>query len=75
MQSRRESLIESIVSNVIGFVVAFGFQLYIFPLFDIHVSLGNNLLINFYFMIISIGRSYLVRRWFYGRRRRSEDIK
>jgi len=64
MQSKWISLIEATTSNAIGFIVAFIFQLLIFPSFGIHISISDNLQINFYFFAISIIRSYLVRRWF-----------
>lgn len=70
-QSRRHSLIESMTNVVIGYVVALGSQLIIFPVFDIHIPLSDNLLIGLWFTGISIVRSYLVRRWFTHRTERS----
>lgn len=64
MQTRTHSFIESITSVAIGYSVAVLSQIAIFPLFDIHVSLSDNLLIGAWFTAISILRSYAVRRWF-----------
>lgn len=64
MQSRVQSFIESLTNIMIGYMVALLSQLLIFPLFDIDVSLSENLLIGLYFTIISIARSYMVRRYF-----------
>lgn len=64
MQTKKESLIESIINVFIWFLTAFISQLVIFPLFDINVSLETNLWIWFYFTLISLVRSYLVRRYF-----------
>lgn len=66
-QTRRGSLIESMVNIAIGFGVALLSQLAIFPMFEIHVSLTSNLWIGAWFTLISLVRSYLVRRWFNAR--------
>lgn len=64
MQSRLHSFIESIANVALGFSVAIASQVAIFPLFGIHVPLTTNLQIGAWFTVISIVRSYLVRRWF-----------
>jgi hypothetical protein len=63
-QTKFQSLVESMTGVAIGYVVAVLSQLLIFPLFGIKTSMTDNLLIAGYFTIISIIRSYLVRRWF-----------
>lgn len=67
MQTRLESLIESIINIAIGYFVALLSQMLIFPLFGIHVSLTDNLLIGAWFTGVSIVRSYVIRRWFNAR--------
>lgn len=67
MQSRTQSLIESLTNVFIGYCVAVGSQLLVFPMFDINVGIEDNLLIGAWFTVISIVRSYLVRRWFNGK--------
>jgi len=47
--------------------VALASQVIIFPMFGIYVSLSTNLGIMFWFTLISIIRSYVVRRWFNAR--------
>ena len=64
MQSRRMSMIETLVSIAIGLVVSLLSQLLIFRLYDIHLALSTNLVITLYFTVISIVRSYAVRRMF-----------
>lgn len=66
-QTRIESLIESFMNICIGYLVALLSQIIIFPMFDIHVSLSDNLLIGAYFTLISLVRSYVIRRWFNAR--------
>lgn len=64
MQSRLQSLIESCVNVLIGYGVALWAQFAVFPLYGIQVSLSTNLQIGFWFTVISIARSYCVRRGF-----------
>jgi hypothetical protein len=64
MQSRLGSLIEAAMNVAIGYIVAVLSQLVIFPWFGIHIPLSDNLLIGGYFTIISLVRSYALRRWF-----------
>lgn len=65
-QSRRHSAIESVANVAVGYGVAVGSQIVIFPMFGIHIPLGDNLLIGLWFTAISIVRSYALRRWFNG---------
>ena len=64
MQTKIQSLIESTINILIGYIVAILSQLLVFPLFDIVVPLSDNLLIGAYFTAISLIRSYAVRRFF-----------
>ena len=64
MQSRRHSFVESVTNVAIGYGVALASQLAIFPVFEIHVPLSDNLVIGAWFTLVSIARSYMVRRWF-----------
>lgn len=63
-QTKLESLLESTVNIFIGYFVALLSQVLIFPLFDINVPLSTNLWIGAWFTVISLIRSYVVRRWF-----------
>ena len=64
MQTKYQSLIESLTNILIGYLTALLSQVIIFPLFDIDVTFQDNLLIGLYFTIMSLARSYLVRRYF-----------
>jgi len=57
-------MIEVATNIVIGLVVSFISQIAIFKLYDIHISVTQNIEITIWFTVISIIRSYLVRRWF-----------
>jgi len=64
MQSRRQSFIESVANVLIGYLVALGAQMVVFPLLNIDVSVPQNLLIGVFFTSVSLVRSYCVRRLF-----------
>lgn len=57
-------MIEVATNIAIGLVVSFISQIVIFKLYDIHISVTQNIEITIWFTVISIIRSYLVRRWF-----------
>jgi hypothetical protein len=63
-QSRRMSFIEASVSTAIGYFTALATQMIVFPIFAIKVTLTANIAIGLIFTVISIVRSYLVRRLF-----------
>ncbi len=64
VQTKKVSLFESVTNVVVGYGVALASQIVLFPLFGIHISIKTNLWIGFWFTIISIVRSYLLRRAF-----------
>ena len=64
MQTKLQSAIESGINILIGYLVALASQLVVFPQFGINIPLTDNLLIGFWFTVISLIRSYLVRRYF-----------
>lgn len=72
-QSRWGSLIESLVNVMIGYWIAVIAQHFIFPLFGHYVSFHDNMIIGGIFTVISICRSYLLRRYFNDRLRRAVE--
>ena len=64
MQSRRQSLIEAIANVAVGYALAVLTQIVVFPWFGLQVSLNDNLAIGAIFVIISLLRSYALRRLF-----------
>ena len=64
MQSKKYSIIESVANTLIGLVTSFIIQIIIYPLLGIPVSIGQNIIITFVFLIVSIIRGYLIRRLF-----------
>ena len=66
-QTRLGSLIEAGMNILIGYGVALVSQIVVFPWFGIHVPLSTNLWIGLWFTVISLVRSYIIRRWFNAR--------
>lgn len=64
MQTRTHSMIESLANTGLGFIISLAAQVLIFPMFGIVVSLGTNTAIVLVFTVISIARSYILRRLF-----------
>ena len=65
-QSKALSAIESLANVAVGYGVAILSQLLVFPMFGIHIPLSSNLAIGAWFTVISLARSYAIRRWFNG---------
>ena len=68
MQSKMESMIESLTSTTIGWFISFIANMLVLPLFGYNINLTDGLLISIIFTIISIVRGYVVRRWFNSKR-------
>jgi hypothetical protein len=66
-QTRLGSLIEAFINVLIGFSINFVANLVIFPFFGFHITLGDNFVLGLLYTIISIARSYVIRRWFNAR--------
>lgn len=64
MQSKLSSFIESLINILIGYGVALGSHLVIFPHYGVNLPLHENMIIGCWFTIISLVRSYIIRRWF-----------
>lgn len=65
-QTRLLSFIESSANTAVGYVTAIMTQLIVFPMFDIHIKLHENLVIGAIFTVISLIRGYIIRRYFNG---------
>lgn len=63
-QKRKHSAIESIVNVLSGLVISFLIQIWIYPLLNIPVTIQQNILITFVFVIASFVRGYVIRRIF-----------
>ena len=70
MQSKRESMIESLTSTTIGIIIGIVLNLTILPIFGYPVSWSDSLWISVIFTIVSIIRSYVIRRFFNSKERK-----
>ena len=64
MQSKMDSLIETLTNVGIGWFISFIANMLVLPLFGYNINLTDGVLISIIFTIISIIRGYVVRRWF-----------
>ena len=63
-QSRVMSLVEAVANVIVGYGVAVATQLLIFPVFGLHTTLAQNLKLGAVFTLISLARSFALRRLF-----------
>lgn len=63
-QSRLMSLVEAVANVVFGYGVAVVTQILIFPVFGLHTTLAQNLKMGAVFTMVSLARSFALRRLF-----------
>lgn len=65
-QTKLGSAIEAFTNVAVGFTINYAANLLIFPLFDMHISLANNFWMGCIYTVISVIRSYALRRVYNG---------
>lgn len=63
-QSRKHSMFEAIINVVVGFSINFLLNMLVFPLFGWQISAAQNFALGVIYTVISIVRSYTLRRAF-----------
>lgn len=63
-QSRKHSMLEAIINVVVGFSINFLLNMLVFPLFGWEISAAQNIALGVIYPVISIVRSYTLRRAF-----------
>ena len=63
-QSRLMSLVEAVANVAVGYGVAVLTQMLVFPLFGLRTTVRENLAIGVVFTVVSLARSYALRRTF-----------
>ena len=63
-QTRLMSLVESVANVIVGYGVAVMTQILIFPIFGLHTTLAQNLKMGAVFTMVSLARSFALRRLF-----------
>ena len=66
MQSRMDSLIEAGTNTLVGLVFAFGVNMVLMQVTGLAASAGQNVVIVLGHTVVSVARSYCVRRFFNG---------
>ena len=74
-QTRLMSLVESVANVIVGYGVAVVTQILIFPIFGLHTTLAQNLKMGAIFTVVSIARSFALRRVFEAIRRLPREPK
>ena len=67
-QSKVMSLVESLTNVAVGILVSLASQLVIFKAYDIRIAFADNVMITLWFTVISVVRSFALRRVFNGLR-------
>lgn len=64
IQSKKRSFQEACLNIAVGCGVSLLAQIIVFPWFGIFVPISTDIYITLVFTVISLVRSYLLRRWF-----------
>ncbi len=70
MQTKRMSIVESLTNILIGYTINIFANMLILPLFDYKVTLQKNLLMGLCFTVVSLTRTYCIRRFYNGKENR-----
>ena len=70
MQTKKQSLIETLTSVFVGWLIGVILNLTVLPLFDYNITVVDSLLVSLIFTVISVVRGYLIRRFFNSKERR-----
>ena len=70
MQTKRQSLIETLTSVFVGWLIGVILNLIVLPLFDYNITVVDSLLVSLIFTVISVVRGYLIRRFFNSKERK-----
>ena len=64
MQSKRESMIETLTSVFVGWLIGVILNMLVLPLFDYDITVVDSLWVSLIFTAVSVIRGYIIRRWF-----------
>ena len=70
MQTKRQSLIETLTSVFVGWLIGVILNLTILPLFNYNITVVDSLWVSLIFTVISVVRGYLIRRFFNSKERK-----
>jgi hypothetical protein len=64
MQTKKQSMIEAVTNIAVGYFINIIANFLIFPVFGWELSLRDNLTIGVFYTIVSLARSYALRRFY-----------
>ncbi len=67
LQSKLGSFYEALINILIGYSISTAANWLVLPYWFEGVTLGNSMVIGLVFTVISLARSYIIRRWFNAR--------
>ena len=70
MQTKRQSLIETLTSVFVGWLIGVILNMLVLPLFDYNITVVDSLLVSLIFTVISVVRGYVIRRFFNSKERK-----
>jgi len=63
-QTRKQSAIEAVMNVAVGFLINFTANMTLFPLFGWEISVEQNIGLGILYTMISLARSYCLRRFY-----------
>ena len=64
MQSKKQSLIETLTSVFVGWLIGVILNLTVLPLFDYNITVVDSIWVSLIFTAVSVIRGYVIRRAF-----------
>ena len=64
MQTKRQSLIETLTSVFVGWLIGVILNLTVLPLFDYNITVVDSIWVSLIFTAVSVIRGYVIRRAF-----------
>ena len=64
MQTKRQSLIETLTSVFVGWLIGVILNMLVLPLFDYNITVIDSLWVSLIFTAVSVIRGYVIRRFF-----------
>ena len=64
MQTKKQSMIETLTSVFVGWLIGVILNMLVLPLFDYDITVVDSLWVSLIFTVVSVIRGYIIRRWF-----------
>ena len=64
MQTKKQTLIETLTSVFVGWLIGVILNMLVLPLFDYNITVIDSLWVSLIFTVVSVIRGYVIRRWF-----------